>query len=259
MSNNFTMSDFRYFYEKLDENIDTALSAKLNAADVDTALSSTSTNPVQNKAVKSALADKADKSTTYTKGQVDTALATKLNKSDVDAAISSTSTNPVQNKAVQAAIAERYTKSETGTLLADKVDKVTGKGLSTNDYTNADKAKFDGLDTGIAKTGTFTVAANQYVYTNQSFTVPAGKAAIFTASVFYNASKPNALKVGKNADPEATDEDATLWLHEVGEVSLGALSVSGITQKRNTDITYYIHAKYAGAGTNSVSLYYRII
>lgn len=143
--------------------------------------------------------------------------------------------------------------------LSDKVDKVTGKGLSTNDYTNADKAKLDGLDTGIAKAVTFTTAANQYVYTNQSFTVPAGKVAIFTASVFYNDSKPNALKVGKNADPEATDEDATLWFHEVGEVSLGALSVSGITQKRNTNITYYIHAKYTGAGTNAVSLYYRII
>ena len=152
-----------------------------------------------------------------------------------------------------------YTKNEIDTLLADKVDKATGKGLSTNDYTNADKAKLDGLDTGIAKAGTFTTAANQYVYTNQSFTVPAGKVAIFTASVFYNDSKPNALKVGKNADPEATDEDATLWFHEVGEVSLGALSVSGITQKRNTNITYYIHAKYAGAGTNAVSLYYRII
>ena len=190
---------------------------------------------------------------------VETALAAKLNTADVDSALSSTSTNPVQNKVVQAAIAERYTKSETGTLLADKVDKVTGKGLSTNDYTNADKTKLDGLDTGIAKAGTFTAAANQYVYTNQSFTVPAEKVAIFTASVFYNASKPNALKVGKNADPEATDEDATLWFHEVGEVSLGALSVSGITQKRQTNITYYIHAKYAGAGANAVSLYYRII
>lgn len=149
--------------------------------------------------------------------------------------------------------------ADVETALGSKVDKETGKGLSTNDFTDSYKTKLDGLDTGIAKTGTFTTAVNQYVYTNQSFTVPALKVAIFTASVFYNASKPNALKVGKNADPEATDEDATLWFHEVGEVSLGALSVSGITQKRNTDITYYIHAKYAGAGTNSVSLYYRII
>ena len=32
------------------------------------------------------------------------------------------------------------------TDLADKVDKIAGKGLSTNDYTNADKTKLDGID-----------------------------------------------------------------------------------------------------------------
>ncbi len=48
----------------------------------------------------------------------------------VDAALSGTSENPVQNKAVKAA-------------LDGKVDKVEGKGLSSNDYTDADKAKVD--------------------------------------------------------------------------------------------------------------------
>lgn len=57
----------------------------------------------------------------------------------VDTALSGTSTNPVQNKVIQAAIAERYTKSDTDTLLAGKVDKETGKGLSTNDFTTAEK------------------------------------------------------------------------------------------------------------------------
>ncbi len=46
----------------------------------------------------------------------------------VDSALSETSENPVQNKAVKAA-------------LETKVDKESGKGLSTNDYTDADKAK----------------------------------------------------------------------------------------------------------------------
>lgn len=48
----------------------------------------------------------------------------------VDTAISSTSTNPVQNKAISAA-------------LSSKVDVVSGKGLSTNDYTTDDKTKLD--------------------------------------------------------------------------------------------------------------------
>lgn len=36
-----------------------------------------------------------------------------------------------------------YTKTQTNALLADKVDKVTGKGLSTNDFTNAYKDMLD--------------------------------------------------------------------------------------------------------------------
>ena len=36
------------------------------------------------------------------------------------------------------------------TDLADKVDKITGKGLSTNDYTNADKAIVDGVTSALA-------------------------------------------------------------------------------------------------------------
>lgn len=48
-----------------------------------------------------------------------------------------------------------YTKSETDTKLNTKVDKVTGKGLSTNDYTTVEKNKLAGLvnydDTAIKK------------------------------------------------------------------------------------------------------------
>ncbi len=54
---------------------------------------------------------------------------------EVDSTLSSTSTNPVQNKAVNAA-------------LANKVDKVSGKGLSTNDFTTAYKNKLDGVKAG---------------------------------------------------------------------------------------------------------------
>ena len=39
-----------------------------------------------------------------------------------------------------------YTKDEANELLNKKVDKATGKGLSTNDFTNAYKTKLDGLE-----------------------------------------------------------------------------------------------------------------
>jgi hypothetical protein len=41
----------------------------------------------------------------------------------------------------QGAGGDTYTKAEVDTMLFEKVDKVTGKGLSTNDFTNEDKAQ----------------------------------------------------------------------------------------------------------------------
>jgi len=64
-----------------------------------------------------------------------------ITKSDVpdattiDSALSSTSVNPVQNNVVKAAIDK-------------KVDKVSGKGLSTNDYTTDEKNKLAGIEDG---------------------------------------------------------------------------------------------------------------
>ena len=53
----------------------------------------------------------------------------------VDSALSSSSENPVQNKVIN-------------TALGNKVDKVSGKGLSTNDYTTTEKNKLAGIDEG---------------------------------------------------------------------------------------------------------------
>jgi uncharacterized protein (TIGR02145 family) len=41
-----------------------------------------------------------------------------------------------------------YTSDEVDSRLATKVDKVTGKGLSTNDYTTEEKTKLSGIETG---------------------------------------------------------------------------------------------------------------
>lgn len=59
-------------------------------------------------------------------------IATGATKVTVDNALSSTSTNPVQNKVIN-------------TALGNKVDAVSGKGLSSNDYTNAEKTKLEGI------------------------------------------------------------------------------------------------------------------
>lgn len=91
------------------------------------------------------------------------------NKTTVDTEMSSTSTNPVQNKVVDTALGKKVDK-ETGkglstndytatdkakvanlpdnttTALEGKVDKVSGKGLSTEDYTSTEKAKLEGIE-----------------------------------------------------------------------------------------------------------------
>lgn len=61
-------------------------------------------------------------------------------KTVIDSALNTSSANPVQNAVVTAAI-------------NNKVDKVTGKGLSTNDLTNDLKAKYD---TAVAKVDELT-------------------------------------------------------------------------------------------------------
>ena len=102
--------------------------------------------------------------TTTTHGLMSTADKVKLNgieeganKTIVDASLSSTSTNPVQNKAVHAefnSVRTALTDASSGlqsqidnhaTLIGNKVDKVEGKGLSTNDFTTAEKNKLAGL------------------------------------------------------------------------------------------------------------------
>lgn len=103
--------------------------------------------------------------TTTTHGLMSTADKSKLdgiaegaNKTIVDASLNATSTNPVQNKAVHAefnSVRTALSDASSGlqsqidnhtTLIGNKVDKVEGKGLSTNDYTTEEKNKLAGLE-----------------------------------------------------------------------------------------------------------------
>ena len=47
---------------------------------------------------------------------------------------------------------DAYTKGQTDNLLNNKVDKVDGKGLSSNDYTTEEKDKLSGIEAGANKT-----------------------------------------------------------------------------------------------------------
>ena len=178
-------ADKRYIQiSKIGDNLtvdeDGTLSADAQQITVDEALSDSSTNPVQNKVVNNALNGKVDKvsgkglsTNDYTtteknklagiaeganKYSLPTASASQLGGVKVgsgltisngvlsatgtdvtiDSALSASSTNPVQNKVVNSA-------------LGNKVDKETGKGLSTNDYTTTEKNKLAGIAEGANK------------------------------------------------------------------------------------------------------------
>ena len=80
-----------------------------------------------------------------------------------DAALSPDSTNPVQNKVLYAefeTVRDEQTEYAQGVAVAlaivgenleNKVDKAAGKGLSTNDFTTAEKKKLAGIEAGANK------------------------------------------------------------------------------------------------------------
>ena len=84
--------------------------------------------------------------TTAYKNKLD-GIEAQANKTVVDSALSSTSENPVQNKVINSA-------------LGGKVDAVSGKGLSTNDFTTAYKNKLDGIASGAEVNAINTIKVN---------------------------------------------------------------------------------------------------
>ena len=112
---------------------------------IDAALSNSSTNPVQNKVIKSELDSKASTAvaTQSANGLLSSAdkkkldgIATGATKITVDSALSSTSTNPVQNKAVKAELDSKFDK--TGGILTGNLSGqyITGTWLQTTQATD---------------------------------------------------------------------------------------------------------------------------
>lgn len=85
----------------------------------------------------------------------------------VDATLSDVSTAPVQNKVITEALVGKanaghthddryYTETEVDNLLNFKVEKINGKGLSTNDYTDEDKELVGQINNLIINSGAIT-------------------------------------------------------------------------------------------------------
>jgi len=119
-------------------------------------------------------------------------IAAGANKITVDASMSSTSTNPVQNKVVQSA-------------LNGKVDVVSGKALSTNDFTNTLKSKLDGIASGAE----VNVQADWNTTTTTDDSYIKNKPNIYLKSETYNRTEVDA-KVAGLLNPMGTAAFANL-------------------------------------------------
>ena len=93
--------------------------------------------------VDTELAKKADKSSVYTKTETDQRIQTVVGAAPGALDTLKEIADALNND-------PDFAATMTGQL-ANKVDKVTGKGLSTEDYTTAEKAKLAGVETGANK------------------------------------------------------------------------------------------------------------
>lgn len=120
---------------------------KLDASDyvVDNSLSDSSTNPVQNKVINTALSNKSDvghihDDRYYTESEVDDLLDDKLDSSAyvVDSALSSSSENPVQNKVINTALSS---KADTSDVPHNTSDLVNDGEDGTNPFVSDDDSR----------------------------------------------------------------------------------------------------------------------
>jgi hypothetical protein len=205
-------------------DVNTSLSLKANSSDVTTSLSSKvdkisgkelSTNDYSNveKAKLAAITGTNTGDQDLSSYATNTTLALKANASDVNTSLSL-----------------KANASDVTTSLSSKVDKVTGKELSTNDYSNAEKAKLAAI------TGTNTGDQDLSNYaTNTSL-----------------ASKANILDVTASL---ALKEDA---LNKSSATDLGGISPSDVlypTQKAVKDyITANVSSGVADGGITTIKL-----
>lgn len=151
---------------------------------------------------------------TISAAEVQQALALKVNNSDFN----SYKTEVSNNLDLKADKATTYTKEQVDTSLAGKVDKVIGKQLSTNDFTDALKVKLEGIAEGannyVHPTGDGNLHVPATGTTNNGKVLMAGSSAgalswtaLTTANVSDSANKRY-----------VTDEQITLWTSKADAV-----------------------------------------
>lgn len=120
-------------------------------------------------------------------------------------------------------------KTEIDGLLANKVDKVSGKQLSTNDYTTAEKTKLSGIEEG-AQVNTITGVKGNAESSYRTGNVNLTPANIGAAA----ASHSHAISDVNNLQTTLDGKAAKSHTHSASEITSGTLSIDRIADKSIT-------------------------
>jgi hypothetical protein len=96
---------------------------------------------------------------------------------------------------------DTYTKAEVDTMLAEKVDKVTGKGLSTNDFTNPEKEQIETNKNNISSLwdvgakNTFNISATP-ISENVTYSISGGSILVQSTGRYARIAIPYIFKKG---------------------------------------------------------------
>lgn len=187
------------------------------AVTVDSSLSSSSTNPVQNKVVNSALDNKVDKvsgkglsTNDYTTAEKEklAGIAEGANKTTVDTALSSTSTNPVQNKVINSALGGKVPTTRT----------VNGKALSANISLTAS-------DVGADASGSAEAVQDNLDTHTSNKSNPHG----------VTAAQVGAVPTSRTVNGKALSSNISLTASDVGADASGAANTALTNAKSYTD------------------------
>lgn len=173
-------------------------------------------------------------------------------KTTIDTALSSSSTNPVQNKVVN-------------TALGTKVDKVSGKGLSTNDFTNELKSAYDeAVETvkGLTETGGEANKVDDVkvngtsVVSNKiaTITVPTNNNQLTNGAGYQTASQVTSAINSAIADITGIDFQIVSSLPSTGSKGVIYLVSNSGSNPNSYDEYIYVNNKFEKIGTTDVDL-----
>ena len=194
----------------------TALGTKANSADV-----------YNKSAVDTALSAKADKSTTYAKSEVDTALSTKQNT-----------------------ISDLSTIRSGAALGATAVQPVSGKGLSTNDYTTDEKEKLAGIEAQANKTTVDSALSDSSTNPVQNKVV---KSALDSKQATLTIAQLAAVNSGITAEKLTQDENNILFNARNGVANV--LANTATTTTAANGLTYTVNADKSVTVTGNSTAY----